>query len=138
MFNFVTECFKTLAEEYKSRSQNKTFIELKQQFKNSNNYDDEKQPAPIVGNNFNDKFNKTFDMCKLEDEELDFGYGDIMSESSKIREDFSQLNLFDNKKFDTQTFNNIFISSSSFFIPTFCERISKCSERIAIKFILSL
>lgn len=107
VFNFVTECFKILAEEYKSRNQNKTFMELKQQFKNSNN-EDEKQPAPITGENFNDKFNKTFEMCKLEDDELDFGYGDIMSESSKIREDFSQSNLFDKKKFDTQTFNSIF------------------------------
>ena len=26
VFNFVTECFKTLAEEYKSRSLNKSFI----------------------------------------------------------------------------------------------------------------
>lgn len=107
VFNFVTECFKILAEEYKSRNQNKTFMELKQQFKNSRN-DDEKIPPPITGENFNDKFNKTFEMCKLEDEELDFGYGDIMSESSKIREDFSQSNLFDKKKFDTQTFNSIF------------------------------
>jgi len=31
-----------------------------------------------------------------------------MSESSKVREDFSQSNLFNNKKFDTGTFNNIF------------------------------
>jgi curved DNA-binding protein CbpA len=107
VFNFVTECFKILAEEYKSRNQNKTFMELKQQFKNSKN-DDEKLPPPITGENFNDKFNKTFEMCKLEDDELDFGYGDIMSESSKIREDFSQSNLFDKKKFDTQTFNSIF------------------------------
>jgi curved DNA-binding protein CbpA len=108
VFNFVTECFKTLAEEYKSRSQNKTFMELKNQFKTDNYEDDEKKPAPITGTNFNDKFNKTFEMCKLEDDELDFGYGDIMSESSKVREDFSQLNLFDKKKFDTKTFNNIF------------------------------
>lgn len=109
VFNFVTECFKILAEEYKSRNQNKTFLELKQQFKNSkNNDDDEKLPPPIMGENFNDKFNKTFEMCKLEDDELDFGYGDIMSESSKIREDFSQSNLFDKKKFDTQSFNSIF------------------------------
>lgn len=108
VFNFVTECFKILAEEYKSRNQNKTFMELKQQFKNTNTEDDEKKPAPIFGENFNEKFNKTFDMCKLEDEELDFGYGDIMSESSKVREDFSQSNLFNNKKFDTGTFNNIF------------------------------
>jgi len=47
-------------------------------------------------------------MCKLEDDENDFGYGDLMSESSKIREDFSQENLFDKKKFDNNSFNKIF------------------------------
>jgi curved DNA-binding protein CbpA len=112
VFNFVTECFKVLAEEYKARNANKTFMELKQQVKsyyaNDNNDEEEKIPAPITGDNFNEKFNKTFDMCKLEDEENDFGYGDIMNESSKIREDFTQDNLFEKKKFDNTSFNKIF------------------------------
>ena len=110
VFNFVTECFKILAEEYKARNANKTFMELKQQVKNyySKDNEDDIIPAPITGDNFNEKFNKTFDMCKLEDEENDFGYGDIMNESSKIREDFSQENLFEKKKFDNNSFNKIF------------------------------
>ena len=110
VFNFVTECFKILAEEYKARNANKTFMELKQQVKNyySKDNEDDIIPAPITGDNFNEKFNKTFDMCKLEDEENDFGYGNIMNESSKIREDFSQENLFEKKKFDNNSFNKIF------------------------------
>jgi|688.fasta_scaffold06216_10 curved DNA-binding protein CbpA len=110
VFNFVTECFKVLAEEYKARNANKTFMELKQQVKSYYSKDNEEDiiPAPITGDNFNEKFNKTFDMCKLEDEENDFGYGDIMNESSKIREDFSQENLFEKKKFDNNSFNKIF------------------------------
>ena len=110
VFNFVTECFKVLAEEYKARNANKTFMELKQQVKSYYAKDNEEDviPAPITGDNFNEKFNKTFDMCKLEDDENDFGYGDMMNESSKIREDFSQDNLFSNKKFDNSSFNKIF------------------------------
>jgi len=34
IFNFVTDCFKTLAEEYKNRDSNKSFIELKKMLMN--------------------------------------------------------------------------------------------------------
>jgi hypothetical protein len=37
--------------------------------------------------NANAKFNKTFEKCKLDDEDVDFGYGDIMEKSSKNRDD---------------------------------------------------
>ena len=108
VFNFVTECFKVLAEEYKARNSNKTFMELKQQVNSYYSKDEDKIPAPITGDSFNEKFNKTIEMCKLEDDENDFGYGDMMNESSKIREDFSQENLFEKKKFDNTSFNKIF------------------------------
>jgi len=107
VFNFVTDCFKILAEEYKSRSSNKSFVELKNEAKIYNTRE-ESIPAPITGDNFNEKFNKTFDMCRLENEEQDFGYGDTMIESSKIRQDFTQTNHFENKKFDNSTFNSLF------------------------------
>jgi curved DNA-binding protein CbpA len=116
VFTFVTECFKILADEYKSRNSNKTHMELKQESKNFYNIDninnndnkDDKIQHPITDENFNQKFNKKFEMCKLEDDEIDFGYGDIMSESSKIREDFSPSNLFEKKEFNNNTFNKIF------------------------------
>jgi curved DNA-binding protein CbpA len=122
IFNFVTECFKSLAEEYKSRESNKSFIELKKQAKdyydnenndndnNNENNDNEKISAPIKGSNFNEKFNKKFEMCKLDNEEEDFGYGDIMTESSNDRDDLPDpKNLFEKQKFDNSSFNKIFI-----------------------------
>ena len=114
IFNFVTECFKLLAEEYKSRSANKSFIELKKQaneyYSSNNEINEDRAAAPITGDNFNEKFNKKFDMCRVEDEENDFGYGDIMTESSNIREDLSDINsnLFQKSKFNNQSFNSIF------------------------------
>ena len=42
MFNFVTECFKVLAEEYKARNSNKTFMELKQQVNSYYSKEEEK------------------------------------------------------------------------------------------------
>jgi len=118
IFEFVTECFKLLAEEYKSRNSNKTFLELKKQAKDyysNENTEIAVEPVIIGGDSFNDKFNKKFDMCRVEDEENDFGYGDIMTESSKKREDLSDINknLFSSKKFDNQSFNSIFMKNTS-------------------------
>ena len=121
IFNFVTDCFKTLAEEYKSREANKSFIELKKQSKdyydnltndndNDNNYNEEKVIGNITGASFNEKFNKKFEMCKIDIDENDFGYGDMMTDSSNDRDDLPDpKNLFDNKKFDNSSFNKIFI-----------------------------
>jgi len=109
VFNFVTKCFKKLAYEFNLKQQDKTFIELKKQAEeyyskiNENNI-----KSPHIDENFHDKFNRTFNMCKMDNEEIDFGYGEIMEQSSKVREDFKQNNLFDNKKFDNSNFNKIF------------------------------
>jgi curved DNA-binding protein CbpA len=108
VFNFVTKCFKTLAYEYKSRQEGKTFLEIKKQAKEF--YSEEEKtikPAPI-NENFNERFNKTFEMCRLDNDEQDFGYGDIMEKSSKNREDFEQENLFKSQKFNNESFNSIF------------------------------
>jgi curved DNA-binding protein CbpA len=115
IFEFVTECFKLLAEEYKARNSNKTFMELKKQAKDyySGENTSSEPIEGISGDNFNEKFNKKFDMCRVEDEENDFGYGDIMTESSNNREDLSEINknLFSSKKFDNQSFNSIFMKN---------------------------
>jgi len=108
VFIFIADCFKKLAYEYKLRNEGKTHIELK---KEANDFysPEEKiiKPHPI-NENFHEKFNRTFNMCKLENEEQDFGYGDLMEKSSKNREDFEQENLFKLNKFNNQTFNSIF------------------------------
>jgi curved DNA-binding protein CbpA len=117
IFNFVTECFKSLAEEYKARDSNKSFIELKKQAKDyydtETTFDNDKKdtiPIPITGTNFNEKFNKKFEMCKMDNEEEDFGYGDIMTDSSNDRDDLPDpKNLFETQKFDNSSFNKIFI-----------------------------
>jgi curved DNA-binding protein CbpA len=110
VFNFVTECFKRLAYEYKARQSDKTFIDLKKQVEEYySNEENTKHPeAPIGKENFNEKFNRTFEMCRLDNEEVDFGYGDEMEKSSHKREDFSQENLFKSQKFSNQSFNSIF------------------------------
>jgi len=110
IFNFVTDCFKGLAEEYKSRDSNKSFIELKKQAKEYYNNDSENITPPISGSNFNEKFNKKFEMCKITNDEDEFGYGDIMSDSSNNRDDLPEPNnLFEKQKFDNNSFNKIFI-----------------------------
>ena len=49
-------------------------------------------------------------MCKIDNEEEDFGYGDIMTDSSNDREDIPDpKNLFETQKFDNSSFNKIFI-----------------------------
>lgn len=115
IFNFVTDCFKTLAEEYKNRDSNKSFIELKKnanEYYNNEKYENNEKEigTPITGSDFNEKFNKKFEMCKIDNEEEDFGYGDIMTDSSNDREDIPDpKNLFETQKFDNSSFNKIFI-----------------------------
>jgi len=110
IFNFVTECFKKLAYEYKAKQQDKTFLDLKKQVdeyysKEQENY---KNKPPPIDENFHERFNRTFNMCKLENEDVDFGYGDIMDKSNQKREDISTDNLFKNQKFNNESFNSIF------------------------------
>ncbi len=109
VFNFVTDCFKKLAYEYKARQSDKTFIDLKKQVDEYYSQEDQKNPKPPpINENFHERFNRTFDMCRVDNEESDFGYGDIMEKSSNKREDFSQENLFKSQKFSNQNFNSIF------------------------------
>jgi len=126
VFNFVTECFKKLAYDYKAKQQDKTFLDLKKQVeeyytKENENYKD--KPPPIE-TNFNENFNKIFNMCKLENEEVDFGYGDIMEKSTQKREDITNENLFEKQKFDNKNFNNIFNK----FVPPPSKDIIKYKE----------
>jgi curved DNA-binding protein CbpA len=110
VFNFVTECFKKLAYEFKAKQQDKTFIDLKKQVEEyySNEEDNFKDKPPPIDENFHERFNRTFNMCRMENEELDFGYGDIMEKSNIKREDIKNENLFAKQKFNNETFNTIF------------------------------
>jgi len=110
VFNFVTDCFKKLAYEFKAKQQDKTFIDLKKQVEEyySKDNKDFKEKTPPIDTNFNEHFNRTFNMCRVNDEEFDFGYGDIMEESSQKREDFKNEKIFKENKFDSKSFNSIF------------------------------
>jgi curved DNA-binding protein CbpA len=113
VFDFVTSCFKTLATEFKARESNKSHVNLKT---DSSDYfekivsNNAPHPSTLVDNNepFEQRFNKAFDECKYYDEEVEYGYGKMMTNSSKTREDFSIKNVFKSKKVNNNTFNEIF------------------------------
>lgn len=104
----MTNKFYELANDYKMRTDNKNYNELKNDFNdfihtnktNVSKFDDDLS--------LNDRINKHFESTKIYDEDIDFGYGDKMSESTEAREDFKFNNIFQNRKFDNKSFNNIF------------------------------
>lgn len=111
IFKHITETFKLLANEYKNRQRDKTSLELKKEATDyyKNIPSNEKNPFDIDNKvNFNEKFNKTFNLCKLENDDVDFGYGDIMEKSSKNRDDINIDKLYNKSNFDNKSFNDIF------------------------------
>lgn len=108
IFDYLTNKFYELANDYKMRTDNKNYNELKNDFNdfihtnktNVSKFDDDLS--------LNDRINKHFESTKIYDEDIDFGYGDKMSESTETREDFKFNNIFQNRKFDNKSFNNIF------------------------------
>jgi curved DNA-binding protein CbpA len=112
VFNYVTKCFETLAIEFKKRDADKPHHMLKEQSKNF--FLDQQNSIPHPSEVFNrdvpfeERFNKTFDICKVNNEEMDFGYGSIMDKSSKNREELSINNIFNRDNVDNSTFNDIF------------------------------
>ena len=121
VFNIITYCFEKLAREYKKRESDSSHIELKKQ---SMDYFDkivnDKMPHPSIVNInrdggdsaelFSQKFNRNFEKCKVYDDEIEFGYGNNMEESSKIREDIKIEKVINKKKIDNKSFNDIFNS----------------------------
>jgi len=114
VFDFITNCFKDLATEYKNREENKSHQELKSQSKEYfNKFVDTnvEHPSSVLKNAnepFDKRFNKAFEDCKFYDEEREFGYGSLMSESSANRDDIDIENIFKKDKIDNSTFNEIF------------------------------
>lgn len=115
IFNFVTECFKKLAHEYKNRNNNFQHQELKNESKkffDKINTNELPHPSNILNTDnsetFDKKFNKVFEECKVYDEYKDFGYSDNMVQRTTHREDFDIKNIFNKNKVDNNTFNDIF------------------------------
>lgn len=109
LFDYITDKFYKLANEYKLRTSNKNYNELKNDYtdyiQKNNNYQNNKFDDNLT---VNERINKHFNETKVYDEDFDFGYGDTMLKSTKNREDFKLDNIFDNKQFTNKSFNEIF------------------------------
>ena len=111
LFNLVTDCFKTLAEEYTRNLDAKSHHELKSGSRDyyANNM---KPVATRVARgeqdeeDFHKRFNRMFDENKLDDEEADTGYGHMMAKSTGKREDIDVPRTM--KKFNKDNFNQEF------------------------------
>jgi curved DNA-binding protein CbpA len=112
LFNIITICFKKLANEL--RDKERSHYELKKQstdFFHKMTNDTMPHPSEVLAPNekfTTDKFNKNFEKCKLYDEEIEFGYGSKMEESTKIREDINIEKLIKKNKIDNESFNELF------------------------------
>jgi len=114
IFNIVTYSFEKLAKEYEKRKKDLSHKELKH---NSelyfNKYSSEKNENTCeieennAGESFTSKFNNNFEKCKMEDDCIDFGYGEKMEESTKIREDIT-IDKITKKKINNESFNELF------------------------------
>lgn len=130
LFNIITFCFKKLAKEYEDRTHGLLHNDLKKQ---SSDYfhkmtsDEKPHPSEVMrarrgkgstvadgeddgadDEAFTTKFNRNFEKCKIYDDEMDFGYGQKMDESSKVREDINIEKLIKKNKIDNKSFNDIF------------------------------
>ena len=127
MFEVVTDCFKKLAVEFKMRNADRPHYELKREseahYANEPVREPDRERAPPAthpmfshkknesrndsNKNFQDRFNKFFDENKLDDEEVDAGYGHLMEKSSKSREEINIPKLISGKV-NADRFNSAF------------------------------
>lgn len=114
LFNIITYCFKKLAVDYKNREADKQHHDLKKQ---SAEYFDRMStntiphPSDVLKPSkdiTNEIFNKNFEKCKVYDDEVEFGYGSMMQETSKTREDINIDRIIKKDKIDNESFNDIF------------------------------
>jgi len=114
LFNIITYSFKQLATEYKDRYSNINHNELKKQsgdFFNKITTETMPHPSEALQNPdemFSTKFNRNFDKCKVYDDDIDFGYGQKMHESSKVREEIDIKKIIKKDKIDNESFNKLF------------------------------
>jgi len=114
LFNIITACFKKLAKEYQARKSDKQHGDLKKesmQYFERMHREEMPHPSEVINPSkdiSNAMFNQTFEKCKVIDEDADFGYGAMMAESSKKREDINIERLIKKNKIDSDDFNQIF------------------------------
>ena len=117
LFNLVTLAYKKLVEEYKLKKINKQFNELKTDFSNYSDSQNNTQmrnsefsKKQYQSNDFRDVFNKVYDNHKVHSA-YDNGYGDFMIKSDGRREDINISKKINNMKqfnstFDSEPLNN--------------------------------
>ena len=117
LFNLVTLAYKKLVEEYKLKKINKQFNELKTDFSNYSDSQNNTQmrnsefsKKQYQSNDFRDVFNKVYDNHKVHSA-YDNGYGDFMIKSDGRREDINiskKINSMKqfNSTFDSEPLNN--------------------------------
>lgn len=114
LFNIITYSFKVLAKEYKNRNSNLDHHDLKKQsgeFFDKITRETMPHPSDMMSNTdeaFATKFNRNFEKCRVYDDDTDFGYGEKMQESSKVREDINIEKLIKKDKIDNDSFNKLF------------------------------
>ena len=121
LFQMVTDSFRQLAKEYQMRSANTSHHDMKQA---STRFYEEHPGAASASargaggagigrggydkdsaESFQERFNRLFDEHRIEEDEQR-GYGHIMAQSSKTREDINIAPVL--KKFNKDSFNNAF------------------------------
>tara|TARA_B100000795_G_C22806649_1_gene445391 strand:+ start:13190 stop:14191 length:1002 start_codon:yes stop_codon:yes gene_type:complete len=114
LFNIITYSFKILAKDYKDRDSDLEHYDLKKQsgdFFEKITKETMHHPSDIMANTdeiFATKFNRNFEKCKVYDDDMDFGYGAKMQESSKVRDDINIEKLIKKDKIDNDSFNKLF------------------------------
>ena len=115
LFNHITQEFKKLAIDLKRKQRDKTHMELKEEFKQNRNKNNNNNNHINVEDNFNSRFNEMFEENRFIDEDIEFGYGDMMVKSSKKREDINIKNVFHGK---SRVTNDIFNHEFNKRVPT--------------------
>ena len=117
LFNLVTLAYKKLVEEYKLKRINKQFNELKTDFSNYSDLQNNTQmrnsefsKKQYQSSDFRDVFNKVYDNHKVHSA-YDNGYGDFMIKSDGRREDINISKKINNMKqfnsaFESEPLNN--------------------------------
>lgn len=107
IFDYITKCFKHLAIELKKKDDNKNHFELKNLQSESIQHS---KPVFDPSQNFHSQFNNLFEEYHIGDDDSNRGYGDMMTKSTKSREDINIPNIFNNSTVSNNTFNQRFES----------------------------
>ena len=115
VFKYVTDCFRMLYGDLQNRESNKNHQELKASFEQTQSQQTASGGGTVPKHFMDhregfstDKFNRFFEENKMKDDDEEVGYGHIMAQSSKVREDIDVAKSIEMKKFNAGRFNSHF------------------------------